>query len=59
MGNLSLFQIEGELQELLTLRADAEAEGEMPEVLAGIDARIQEYFSREVRKVNSCLLYTS
>jgi hypothetical protein len=53
MGNLSLFQIEVELQELLTLRADAEAEGEMPEVLAGIDARIQEYFSREVRKVNS------
>jgi Gp157 protein len=52
MSNLSLYQIETELQELLDLRENVVAAGELPETVAAIDSRIQEYIHREVKKVD-------
>ncbi len=49
---LTFCTIESELQELLTLRETAESEGAIPEELQAIDRQIEQYFEREVRKVD-------
>jgi hypothetical protein len=50
--DLALYTIEVELSELLALREQAMEEGEPPEAFAAIDARIAEYCSAEVAKVD-------
>ncbi len=50
--SLTFYTIETELQELLTLRETAESEGSLPEELQAIDRQIEQYFEREVRKVD-------
>ena len=50
--SLTLYSIEAELQQLLDLRETVEEEGALPEELAAIHKQIQEYFAREVKKVD-------
>lgn len=49
---MPLYRIAAELQELLELREDAEAQGALPEELAAIEERIKQYALAEVKKVD-------
>lgn len=50
--SLSLYSIESELTQLLDYRDSALQEGALPETLAAIDGQIEQYFAREVKKVD-------
>ena len=52
MNNLTLFEIEKELQELLDMRDEAVEAGAPPVELEAIDKFLQEYEYHEVRKVD-------
>ena len=51
--NLSLYQIETELSELIALREAVASDGGDTEALAVIDQQIREYIGREIRKVDN------
>jgi hypothetical protein len=57
LADLSLYNIEREMLELIDAREQAEAEGELPETLAVIDRQIRAYFTAEVRKVDGIARY--